>query len=245
MIIPIFKLLRLLFYVLFFLIGNGSEIDEQKLRLKDRYVLFEYLRPNENPHDVTKNVFYFQRVIYESKRLDTTILEMKSEGEEFPPPIPMISGLKEKNSVYIISHNKGLPQTLDPKIEFYKLNPDDVPNSLEWARKMGIHIEREYENIEDTSKVLFHCISSKGASGALGVMIDQELNVPQGVLMLLRGYPDFLYGNQSFSDEDKSNFLIVEQGVLLSSVYSDMNSKEEFKYIVDDINFSLKTHETV
>ena len=71
-------------------------------------------------------------------------------------------------------------------------------------------------------------------------MVDKHSDEPVSVLMLLRGYPQFLYENQSFSDKDKENFLIVEQGVLLSSGYDDMKRKPEYKYLVEDIQGTLK-----
>lgn len=220
-------------------LGNNGEIDVQKLRSKKCYVRFEYLQRNEITD--SKCVFFFHNVAYDNKLLDTIIIEMKGEVQGFPPPIPMISKLNKDNNVYLISHNNGEPQTLDPKIEFYTLKDDDVKRSIKWAKEMRIDLGRGYTDAYDNQKVLFHCAVSHGASGALGVMVDQHLDMPQGVLMVIRGYPDFLYGNQSFSDEEKARFLIVEQGVLLSSVYDEIKSQEKYKDLVEDINHSLSS----
>jgi hypothetical protein len=51
---------------------------------------------------------------------------------------------------------------------------------------------------------------------------------PIGVLMLLKGYPGFYHSTKlSFSDTEKENFLIVEQGVLLKSIEDDMELDSE------------------
>lgn len=196
------------------------------------------MSPNQKQNP--ENLFHFTDIVYENADLDVIILQLSGEhNKSFPPPISMISEIHKDSLVYIISHPNGLPQMSDPKIQLYELKKDDVKNSKEWAASKGIDVRNEYSDIENKDKILFHCASKHGASGALGIMVDKRSNEPHGVLMLLRGYPNFLYENISFTDADKTNFLIVEQGVLLSSVYDDMKRQEKYNDLVDDINDSL------
>ncbi|CAG2239822.1 unnamed protein product [Mytilus edulis] len=225
-------------HVVFNMTATNDIIDIRKLRSRKCYVEFEYLSHNQKQNP--ENLFHFTDIVYENADLDVIILQLSGEhNKSFPPPISMISEIHKDSLLYIISHPNGLPQMSDPKIELYQLKKDDVKNSKEWAASKGIEIQNEYSDIENKDKILFHCASKHGASGALGIMVDKRSNEPHGVLMLLRGYPNFLYENISFTDADKTNFLIVEQGVLLSSVYDDMKSQEKYNDLVEDINDSL------
>ncbi|VDI50676.1 Hypothetical predicted protein [Mytilus galloprovincialis] len=225
-------------HVVFNMTATNDIIDIKKLRSRDCYVEFEYMSPNQKQNP--ENLFHFTDIVYENADLDVIILQLSGEhNKSFPPPISMISEIHKDSLVYIISHPNGLPQMSDPKIQLYELKKDDVKNSKEWAASKGIDVRNEYSDIENKDKILFHCASKHGASGALGIMVDKRSNEPHGVLMLLRGYPNFLYENISFTDADKTNFLIVEQGVLLSSVYDDMESQEKYNDLVEDINDSL------
>ncbi|XP_052093766.1 uncharacterized protein LOC127729876 isoform X1 [Mytilus californianus] len=225
-------------HVVYNIIATNNTIDINKLRSSRCYVEFEYISHNQIQNE--KNVFHFTNIAYENVDLDVVILELKEERDKpFPPSISMISKIKKNNPVYIISHLAGLSQTADPRIELYQLKKDEVEKSKEWAASKGINVENEYCDIANTDKILFHCASGPGASGALGIMVDKRLDEPYGVLMLLRGYPNFLYEELSFSDTDKENFLTVEQGVLLSSVYEDMKRQEKYNDLVEDITDSL------
>lgn len=225
-------------HVVFSMTATNDIIDIKKLRSRNCYVEFEYLSPNQKQNP--ENLFHFTDIVYENAELDVIILQLSEEkNKKFPPPISMISEIQNDSLLYIISHPNGLPQMSDPKIELYKLQKDDVKNSKEWAASKGIDVQNEYSDIENKDKILFHCASKHGASGALGIMVDKRSNEPHSVLMLLRGYPNFLYENISFTDADKTNFLIVEQGVLLSSVYDDIKSQEKYNDLVEDINDSL------
>lgn len=225
-------------HVVYSMAATNDIIDIRKLRSRKCYVEFEYLSHNQKQNP--ENLFHFTDIVYENADLDVIILQLSEENKKsFPPPISMISEIHKGSLLYIISHPNGLPQMSDPKIELYQLKKDDVKNSKEWAASKGIEIQNEYSDIENKEKILFHCASKHGASGALGIMVDKRSNEPHGVLMLLRGYPNFLYENISFTDADKTNFLIVEQGVLLSSVYDDMNRQEKYNDLVEDINDSL------
>ncbi|XP_063424031.1 uncharacterized protein LOC134707859 [Mytilus trossulus] len=225
-------------HVVYNIIATNNTIDINKLRSSRCYVQFEYISHNQIQNE--KNVFHFTNIAYENADLDVAILELKEESDKpFPPSISMISKIKKNNPIYIISHLAGLPQTTDPRIELYPLQKDKVKKSKEWAASKGIDAENAYYDIDNADKILFHCASGPGASGALGIMVDKSLDEPYSVLMLLRGYPSFLYGELSFSDTDKENFLIVEQGVLLSSVYEDMKRQEKYSDLVEDISDSL------
>jgi hypothetical protein len=174
--------------------------------------------------------------VYKNYRLDTAILKLcPKENKAFPPSIGIFSPLIKDKPVYLIGHPNGMPMTNDPKIEIYKHSEEVVKKSNRWANDNGFSCGNHYEGIDDPMKILFHCACQEGASGALGVMVMPHRDEPVGVLMLNRGYPGFYYSpNRSFSNTDKENFLIVEQGVLLTSIKNDMESEIRKKASIED-----------
>ena len=174
--------------------------------------------------------------MYKNNNLDTAILKLcPKENKAFPPSIGRFSSLIKDKPVYLIGHSDGMPMTNDPKIEIYKDWEEDVKKSNKWANDNGFSYGNHYEGIGDPKKILFHCACQEGASGALGVMVIPSHDEPVGVLMLNRGYPGFYYSqNRSFSNTDKENFLIVEQGVLLTSIKNDMESEIRKKASIED-----------
>ena len=167
--------------------------------------------------------------MYKNKDLDIAILKLRpKENKAFPPSIGRFSPLIEDKPVYLIGHPNGEPMMDDPKIEIYDYSEEEVNKSKEWAITTGVSDGNCYKDINNASKTLFHCASQHGASGALGVMVMPHHDDPIGVLMLLRGYPGFYHSTKlSFSDTEKENFLIVEQGVLLKSIEDDMELGSE------------------
>lgn len=201
-----------------------GKLFKQPLQIKnpDFFIEFEYLTnyQKQNP----QNIFYFKNMVYDNEEQDTAILELEYDRQKhFPPSITNFGSLNDDWPVHLIGHPKGEPLMDDPKIEMYQFCKNVVDKSIELATAISKDYAWGYEGIDDPRKCLFHCASQHGASGALGVMVSPIFDKPVGVLMLLRGFPSFMYSkNTSFSDEDKKKYLIVEQGVLLESVKNDM-----------------------
>lgn len=174
--------------------------------------------------------------MYKNKDLDTAILKLRpKENKAFPPSIGRFSPLIEDKPAYLIGHPNAEPMVNDPKIEIYKYSKEKVDKSNKWANANGFSYGNHYEGIDDPKKILFHCACQEGASGALGVMVMPDHDEPVGVLMLNRGYPRFYYSqNRSFSNTEKENFLIVEQGVLLKSLENDMELEILRKSSIED-----------
>jgi len=168
-------------------------------------------------------------VVYTNKDLDTAILKLSpKQDKSYPPSIGRFEKLREDRHVYLIGHPNGEPMMDDPKIEIYKYSEEEVNKSNKWANTTLETDRNYYEGIDNQKKALFHCASQHGASGALGVMVMPHHDDPIGVLMLLKGYPEFYYSNKlSFSNTEKEHFQIVEQGVLLKSIEDDMELDSE------------------
>ncbi|CAC5401538.1 unnamed protein product [Mytilus coruscus] len=167
-----------------------NEINPLWIKNRNFFIEFEYLKhyQKQNP----EHIFYFLDMVYENEEQDTAILELETER-----------------------HPNGEPLMEDPKIELYQYYKDEVNSAIKAACAIFKHYGSHYEGIDDQQKCLFHCASQHGASGALGVIVTPHCDEPVGVLMLLMGFPGFIYSqNLSFSDEVKKK--------LLKSIKNDM-----------------------
>ncbi|CAC5401539.1 unnamed protein product [Mytilus coruscus] len=202
-----------------------NEINHLRIKNSNFFIEFEYLKPNQKQN--SEHIFYFKDMVYENEELDTAILELEADSNRsFPPPINILESIDDDRPIYLIGHPNGQPLMDDPKIEIYQYCKNDVDRANKKAGTITKDYRDHYEGIDDQQKCLFHCASQHGASGALGVMVTPHFDEPVGVLMLLRGFPNFYYSKHlSFSDEDKKDVLIVEQGVLLKSIENDMIMK--------------------
>ncbi|XP_063448338.1 uncharacterized protein LOC134727873 [Mytilus trossulus] len=200
----------------------GNEIKYLRLKNKDFFIEFEYLKHRQKQND--DYIFYFKDMVYQNEEQDTAILELESDSNRpFPPSINIFETIDVDRPIYLIGHPNGDPLTDDPKIELYEYCKETVDKSIQWACRISQDYESHYDGIDDKRKCLFHCSSQHGASGALGVMVTPHFDEPVGVLMLSRGFPGFYYSKKlSFTDEEKKIFLVVEQGILLKSIENDM-----------------------
>ncbi|XP_076091954.1 uncharacterized protein LOC143063614 [Mytilus galloprovincialis] len=199
-----------------------NEIKYLRLKNKNFFIEFEYLKHHQKQND--EQIFYFKDMVYQNEEQDTAILELEADSNRpFPPPINIFESVDVDRPIYLIGHPNGDPLTDDPKIELYQYCKEEVDRSIQWACRISQDYRSHYDGIDDKRKCLFHCSSQHGASGALGVMVIPHFDEPVGVLMLLRGFPGFYYSKKlSFTDDEKTNFLVVEQGVLLKSIENDM-----------------------
>ena len=206
---------------------DNKGIDYTKIVYKCFYIEFGYWTQSQGWKRA--NMFSFSDLKYKSEHLDTAILELRfKEDIPYPPPIVRFEELKKDHPVYLIGHPNGGPMMDDPIIYFYDYSEEDVRKSKEWAKTNGISHENDYKGIDNQQKTLFKCTFQHGASGAPGIMVMPDHDEPICVLMLLKGYPEFIFlKDKSFSDEEKGKFLIVEQGVLLKSIEDDMNVDSE------------------
>jgi hypothetical protein len=206
--------------------GHSNGIDYSNVCWRSFFIDFGYWTEMERNGG---DRFGFTDLVYKNINLDVAILELRSRNDKsYPPPIVMFEELIKDQTVYLIGHTNGKPMMNNPITDFYNYLEEAVNNSKEWANSTGIPYKNDYKGIDNQKKTLFHCSFRHGASGALGVMVMPDHDEPVGVLMLLKGYPEFYYSKKwSFSKTDKENFLIVEQGVLLRSIEDDMNVDSE------------------
>ena len=204
--------------------GHSNGIDYNNVCKRSFFIEFGYRTQMEKKG---ADWFGFTDLVYKNINLDVAILKLlPRKGKSYPPPINMFNELIKDQTVYLIGHTNGEPMMYDPITDFYNYSEEEVNKSKEWAISTGIPYENDYKGIDNQKKTLFHCSFRHGASGALGVMVMPGHKEPVGVLMLLKGYPEFNFSKKlSFLKTEKDNFLIIEQGVLLSSIEADMKLK--------------------
>lgn len=224
--------------------NNDKEIDYSNVACRSFFIEFGYLKQNQERNRA--DWFGFSDLVYKNEDLDTAILKLHpKENRSFPPPIVRFEELKKQQPVYLIGHPNGGPMMYDRIIYFYDYSEEDVRKSKEWAKTNGIRHENDYKGIDNQKKTLFNCAFQHGASGALGIMVMPDHDEPIGVLMLLRGYPEFYFSkDRSFSNEEKDKFIIVEQGVLLKSIEDDMNVNSKQPTLKNNI-FSDRIQERI
>ena len=214
--------------------------------MRNGFVHFQFLENNQAIHPNTK--FYLKPaaslsdIPFFDEENDCIVLEIMPCQDEatFPIPEPFTVFSSYVSEFYLIGHTGGYGKDFDhvtyiadPSDHIIK---DDIAfmktESLEIMRNNGIdqnrfHFESgEYDYALNEKRILFHCNSSKGASGAPGIQVkDGHIVV---VTMLLHGYPDWYYDSCQELSQLKQHWPMnycIEQGALMREIYLKMVAK--------------------
>ena len=202
---------------------TGLEIPG-RLGADDVYIQFGYEKSNQRHSDYS--TFRLDGIIvWSDKDLDTTILRLKPDSRSFPPPIRYFGRVDDDPEMIFVGHPGGDVSKSDQKIKIFPKNEDTIRKAEEWS--LNNYHENGYHGLRDKKKVLFHCTFQHGASGAPGFTMQDNIDEPVVVVMMLRGFPSFYY--DKFSEEEKRNFdnaFLIEQGVTLKSIYSALRKSD-------------------
>ncbi|KAL3854536.1 hypothetical protein ACJMK2_013801 [Sinanodonta woodiana] len=189
------------------------------------HINFCYER-NNLPSDPNHIYFFEPEIEYESVDLDTVILKLKPNTMEYPPALTKFDDgsrfIQDKSVGYFIGHSQSLIKKTD-KYQIVTLTQSDIDKAKEWSMK------REnlngYDGIENQQRILFHCSFEKGASGSPGFWFNQCDGEAYVELMLVCGYPTWIYDKYQGNTIGIPNSCLVEQGISMKSVYDDMKAR--------------------
>lgn len=148
-----------------------------------------------------------------------------------PPEIKKFRTITEfdNKELCIIGHPSGKPQSVDSKIKFYQLDREHLEKAKEYSSRTFLETN-SYNRIDDSRFLLYNCYSTSGASGSVGIVIEESHTEPVAVLMHLGGYPHFAYDGRLQKNEiktlkDSGDIIDVEQGVKIESIFAAMETK--------------------
>lgn len=205
------------------------------------YVDFGFLLKNQQTS--ARNKFHFKPIRtyadipFCDKETDVIVLELIVGSNQVLPMQFSYFGIpKLDKPFHLITHSNGNPKEIDKVTKMVDINN---PQTLEDIRFLRMESRRFIEGkglstdtypcetpphntLDNRSRVLFHCASSKGASGSPGVQITASGHVVV-VTMLIHGYPDWSHGDncESFRGNWPEEYSI-EQGINFASVFSKM-----------------------
>ncbi|XP_021353460.1 uncharacterized protein LOC110450318 [Mizuhopecten yessoensis] len=159
--------------------------------------------------------------------MDFAILQLrnkdKTEESSYPEAITHFKPVYPEHTFALLGHPDGKPMQLDPKVHIFDPDSDQGKRRLkemkQWGRKQGK--KSAYDNILDKNKVLFDCWVQHGASGSPGIEMGSD-GEPVCSLMLIHGYPNFVFDDKHKRKEEDHPFMI-EQGVTMQAIAATLN----------------------
>lgn len=209
-----------------FSVAGDDEIEE-KIKSDIFNIEFQYKQESQLDH----KKFKFEEIVFRDDELDTVILKLSHNGT-LPPEIKKFRKIsaEDEKELCIIGHPSGKPQIADSRVKVVKLTVPYLQKAQEWSKQNVSNCDG-YERIDDPRFILYNCYSTHGASGGVGIIIEEDHKEPVAVIMHLRGYPLFAYNGLFKRDEikalkEKGYIVEVEQGVKLESVFKAMEAKK-------------------
>ncbi|KAL3854313.1 hypothetical protein ACJMK2_013587 [Sinanodonta woodiana] len=182
---------------------------------------------NSLPSDL-KHIYFFEpEIIYESVDLDTVILKLKPDIKLYPPPLTKFTDVTrlyhDTSHGHFIGHSQADIKKTD-RYQIVTLTQSKIDEAKKWS--MDFENVNGYDGIENKQRVLFHCSFVQGASGSPGFWINPRDSQAYVELMLLCGYPTWLYDKYQGNTRGIPNDHFVEQGVSMKSVYEDVKTRD-------------------
>ncbi|XP_052223676.1 uncharacterized protein LOC127839360 isoform X2 [Dreissena polymorpha] len=214
-------------------------------KLKDAYVDFSFVKDDQyryKEHSVfnLKPLHSLKDVPFFDNGTDCIVLEIlpNTKGTPMPLPFSLFSPPKLEEGFHIIGHPGGSKKTFDHVDRFIDPGKEKTKKDIhtiksESKKFLAKHGKDEHDyqfdvahTIYSKDRFLFHCTSSQGASGAPGVVVDEDGRVFV-VTMLLHGYPDWYYDPKSngFKTEWPKQYC-VEQGASMKAIFIQMQKEK-------------------
>ncbi|XP_021353459.1 uncharacterized protein LOC110450317 isoform X2 [Mizuhopecten yessoensis] len=205
-------------------IHKGAKPDLSNLGQNNVFITFNFIEANDSKNT---RKFYITECLFHDKEMDFAILQLrnkdKTEDSSYPKAITHFKPVYPDQTFALLSHHHGKPLQLEPKVHIFDTKSDQGKRRLEemkqWGRKQGK--KSAYENILDKNKVLFDCWTRYGGSGSPGIEMGLD-GEPVCSLMLLRGFPDFVYSEGYHSKKEYHPYM-VEQGVTMEAIAAALN----------------------
>lgn len=190
------------------------------------YARFNFL--THDPPSETDQIKFKPVLKFEDDELDVAVLELE-EPHNFPEKFSVFSGPAANDKVFLIGHPHGERMMLNTMDASYDMTMEKYGVLKEASIK---HCSKEYDlphpnTLTNLDRYLLNCKFTKGASGAPGVVVQEDGTVIV-VTMLLRGYPDWYY-DPDLPEELRISWpqdFCIEQGANMNSVYFKMKERE-------------------
>ncbi|XP_021371314.1 uncharacterized protein LOC110461906 isoform X2 [Mizuhopecten yessoensis] len=197
--------------------NKSDEVDWSKLDSEQVWIEFHF------PKNSASHKFYFEpELIAGDQDLDFALLELKPASFEIPKPLAKFRKPDNSQLFALLGHpakpNSEIMQ-FDSNIELFDLDADENSNRRGYMMKDDKE-NSGYEGIRDKRKVLFDCWVQHGASGSPGIVMRNDDEEPICTLMLVRGFPEQAFSENSDIPHDK----MIEQGVTMEAIAKKIDS---------------------
>ncbi|CAG2185708.1 unnamed protein product [Mytilus edulis] len=199
--------------------GHDNKMNEHKL--KDMTVEF----CNKKRFNIKPSI------VYQSKELDTVVLQIDAASRNLPPPFTKFAIVDpEKDDgalVHLIAYSEKKQIHFD--VELWNPSLTRIQSLKEFcASKYKIieNYDNDYDELLHKNRLVVKCQFEHGASGCPGLMLTHNNNEPHVVLMFARGFPNFYY-RRSFARERRKfpRSKLFQQGISLCSIYNDIKTR--------------------
>jgi len=222
-------------------------------RMSNGFVHFQYLENNQEMHRSTKcylkPVRCYSDIPFFDEETDCIVLEIEpcQDVARFPMPEPFTLFSPAVGKFDLIGHTGGDPKACDTVTDIVDPSDDRTKADITFLKQQCDVMKQQNEvmmrnnrmdsnrfvfdygdhnNALNEKRILFHCNSSKGASGAPGIQVLEDGRIVV-VTMLLHGYPDWYYDKQFATfTPDWPKIYCIEQGTVMREVYLKMLAKK-------------------
>ena len=196
-----------------------KDIEKLKVAINDAFVDFNFKKADEL-HSKRR---YIDRLVVRSGDLDYAILKMKETGDSLPPCIcshgcsimdPDNSDWSELNGLplRLIGHPQGHPKQVDLRCTVDASPQDGLKFYVYTIRRGGKEAEKECRMLKDKRRGTYQSSEFfNGSSGSPGI-----IRLPDKKLLV------FLHCCGFINERDE---FFIEQGVLLTEIYKDVDKQ--------------------
>ncbi|XP_063396216.1 uncharacterized protein LOC134680871 isoform X2 [Mytilus trossulus] len=199
--------------------GHDNKMNEHKL--KDMTVEF----CNKKRFNIKPSI------VYQSKELDTVVLQIDAASRNLPPPFTKFAIVDpEKDDgalVHLIAHIEKKQIHFDVELWYPSLTRiQSLKEFCASKYKITENYDNNYEELRHKNRLVVKCQFEHGASGCPGLILTHNTNEPHVVLMFARGFPNFYY-RRSFARKRQKfpRSKLFQQGISLCSIYNDIKTK--------------------
>ncbi|XP_033758811.1 uncharacterized protein LOC117341087 isoform X2 [Pecten maximus] len=200
-----------------------SEPDRSLLETDDVCIKFNFLKGSDN-----LPTFYFEDELWGDKEMDFAVLQLrvkdKTTGACYPEGIKRFKHASPKNTFALLGHPDGKPMQWDPNVRILESNEGEKrlkEMKTYWSSK-PIGQKWGYPDSREERNVLFDCWVQHGASGSPGIEMASD-GEPACSLMLIHGYPDFVFDKEKYQVVSDDHPYMIEQGVTMEAIANKLS----------------------